>query len=119
MNHYSGNAWARLELFLDSPFDADPVWSTSINNTQRNGIPVNEPTVCNGWVREMKVWLRWNPPPGSNLLNARKPPKKKHRHAMSAVRRACSSVRVVPCVAPADDNLTSVGLEPEMVRLEH
>ena len=66
MNHYSGNAWARLELFLDSPFDADPVWSTSINNTQRNGIPVNEPTVCNGWVREMKVWLRWNTPPGSN-----------------------------------------------------
>ena len=51
MNHFSGNAWARLEIFLRSPFDAEPVWSADINNSQVNGVPVNEPPVCNGWVR--------------------------------------------------------------------
>ena len=51
MNHFSGNAWARLEIFLRSPFDAEPVWSADINNSQVNGVPVNEPPVCNGWAR--------------------------------------------------------------------
>ena len=45
INHYSGNVWATLELFLESPFDTEPVWSTVINTTQVGGVVTHPPPV--------------------------------------------------------------------------
>ena len=50
---------AKLELFLDSPFDDKPVWSQVINGTQVNGIPVHPPYVADGWGWNQR-WGGWN-----------------------------------------------------------
>ena len=59
VNHYSGNAWLKMELFVASPFEAEPVWSTMVNTSQVNGKTVSEPPVCNGWGWNQK-WCGWN-----------------------------------------------------------
>lgn len=49
-----------MQLFIESPFDTNPVWSAVINTTQdATGKPVHPPPVCSGWGYTQR-WCGWN-----------------------------------------------------------
>lgn len=59
INHYSGYVQARIEIFAESPFGAQPVWSYLVNTTQVDGKQVSPPPVCTGWGYAQR-WCGWN-----------------------------------------------------------
>ena len=59
LNHGSGYVQARLDLFLNSPFDNETVHSILVNTTQVNGKVAAPPPVCAGWGWAQR-WCGWN-----------------------------------------------------------